>query len=49
MLRYLSRYGKDRVRGYLKVSNNQPARHMTEVICPCQYIENHLNSKPQGK
>ena len=48
ILRYISRYGKDRIRGYLKVSGNQAARHMNDVLCPCQYIENHLNFKPQG-
>lgn len=46
ILRYVSRWAKARMRGYLQVTTNDPARHMADVICPCQFIENHLKYKP---
>ncbi|KAG5675671.1 hypothetical protein PVAND_005557 [Polypedilum vanderplanki] len=48
ILRYAARWGKLRSRNYIKVTNNDPARHMSEVLCPCQFIESHLKCKPQG-
>ena len=46
MLRYASRWAKARIRGYLEVTANDPARHMSQVLCPCTFIENHLKYKP---
>lgn len=48
ILRYASRWGKEMIRNYLKVSNESPGRHMIKSICPCQFIENHLKCKPRG-
>ncbi|KAL7052197.1 hypothetical protein ACKWTF_004814 [Chironomus riparius] len=46
IIRYVSRWAKARIRSYLEVTANDPARHMVQVICPCQFIENHLKYKP---
>lgn len=48
-LRYASRWGNQTMRGFIKVGVNEPARHCAPYICPCQFIEQHLKCKPQGK
>lgn len=48
-LRYASRWGNQTMRGFIKVGAQEPARHCAPYICPCQFIEEHLKCKPQGK
>lgn len=48
-LRYASRWGNQTMRGFIKVGVTEPARHCAPYICPCQFIEEHLKCKPQGK
>lgn len=49
-LRYASRWGNQTMRGFIKVNSSvQPARHCPQFMCPCQFIEQHLKCKPQGK
>lgn len=48
-LRYASRWGNQTMRGFIKVNSIQPARHCAPHMCPCQFIEQHLKCKPQGK
>jgi hypothetical protein len=48
VLRYAARWGHEMLRGFLKISNNEPARHMVKNICPCQFVECHLKCKPEG-
>ncbi|XP_017775433.1 PREDICTED: uncharacterized protein LOC108561850 isoform X2 [Nicrophorus vespilloides] len=45
-LRYASRWGKDRVRGYLASPPAKGGRHCANLTCPCQYIDDHLQCKP---
>ncbi|XP_031616918.1 uncharacterized protein LOC116336876 isoform X2 [Contarinia nasturtii] len=47
-LRYASRWGNQTMRGFIKTGVHEPARHVSQYICLCQYIENHLKCKPQG-
>lgn len=49
VLRYAARWGKEMLRGYLKVTPNEAARHMVKSVCPCQFVENHLKCKPGGR
>lgn len=48
-LRYASRWGNQTMRGFIKTGVTEPARHCAPHICPCQFIEEHLKYKPQGK
>ena len=48
-LRYASRWGNQTMRGFIKTGVTEPARHCAPHICPCQFIEEHLKCKPQGK
>lgn len=48
-LRYASRWGNQTMRGFIKTGVTEPARHCAPYICPCQFIEEHLKCKPQGK
>lgn len=48
-LRYAVRWANQSVRGFIKVGGIQPARHCAQFMCPCQFIEEHLKCKPQGK
>lgn len=48
-LRYISRWGRDRVRGYLVSPPAAGGRHCASITCPCQFIEEHLHCKPPGK
>ncbi|CAH0558296.1 unnamed protein product [Brassicogethes aeneus] len=48
-LRYLSRWGRERVRGRLASPPVTGGRHCPSLQCPCQFIEDHLHCKPQGK
>ncbi|XP_022902300.1 uncharacterized protein [Onthophagus taurus] len=47
-LRYASRWGKERVRGYLASPPAKGGRHCPSITCPCQFIEDHLQCKPAG-
>ncbi|KAJ8961239.1 hypothetical protein NQ318_008922 [Aromia moschata] len=48
-LRYISRWGRDRVRGRLVSPPAAGGRHCSSFTCPCQFIEEHLHCKPTGK
>lgn len=48
-LRYISRWGRKRAQGYLTGSPTQGGRHCSLITCPCQFIEEHLHCKPEGK
>ncbi|XP_066263074.1 uncharacterized protein [Euwallacea similis] len=47
-IRYVSRWGRDRVRGLLQSPPAVGGRHCPSQTCPCQFIEEHLHCKPQG-
>ncbi|XP_019873176.1 uncharacterized protein LOC109601376 isoform X2 [Aethina tumida] len=47
-LRYVSRWGRDRVRGRLASPPVTGGRHCPSHQCPCQFVEEHLHCKPQG-
>ncbi|XP_018561577.1 uncharacterized protein LOC108903770 isoform X2 [Anoplophora glabripennis] len=47
-LRYISRWGRDRVRGHLVSPPAAGGRHCASLTCPCQFIEEHLHCKPSG-
>jgi len=49
LLRYAHRWGNEAMRGFLDVTSVNPARHCIKYMCPCQYIERHLQCKPRGK
>ncbi|CRK99945.1 CLUMA_CG013243, isoform B [Clunio marinus] len=48
VLRYISRWGHEMLRNWLKVTNEEPGRHMVKNLCPCQFIVSHLEYKPKG-
>ncbi|KAL3283417.1 hypothetical protein HHI36_006562 [Cryptolaemus montrouzieri] len=45
-LRYIARWGKEVVRGYLVSPPAKGGRHCHSLTCPCQYIDEHLYCKP---
>ncbi|XP_050361789.1 uncharacterized protein LOC126781057 isoform X2 [Nymphalis io] len=47
-LRYAGRWGSHAVKNRLNLSSAQPGRHGEKFICPCQFIEEHLKTKPPG-
>ncbi|KAF2903710.1 hypothetical protein ILUMI_02467 [Ignelater luminosus] len=47
-LRYVSRWGRQVVRGYLKSPPVTGGRHCPTLQCPCQFIDEHLKCKPTG-
>ncbi|XP_064078149.1 transmembrane protein 268-like isoform X2 [Macrobrachium nipponense] len=58
LARYSQRWVKAVARGSLSINQDAsestsppglPARHSSSKQCPCQYIEDHLHYKPQGK
>ncbi|XP_044750225.1 uncharacterized protein LOC123310687 isoform X2 [Coccinella septempunctata] len=48
-LRYIARWGKEVVRGYLVSPPAKGGRHCHSLTCPCQFIDEHLYCKPPGK
>ncbi|ERL95391.1 transmembrane protein 268 isoform X1 [Dendroctonus ponderosae] len=47
-IRYIARWGRDRVRGLLQNPPTTGGRHCNAYTCPCQFIDEHLQCKPQG-
>lgn len=45
-LRYAGRWGAYAVKNRLNVSGTVPGRHGPKYVCPCQFIEEHLKTKP---
>ncbi|XP_056632927.1 transmembrane protein 268 isoform X1 [Diorhabda sublineata] len=45
-LRYIARWGSHRARGVLNTPPSTGGRHCSLVMCPCQYIQEHLFCKP---
>ncbi|XP_059059253.1 uncharacterized protein LOC131852589 isoform X2 [Achroia grisella] len=45
-LRYVSRWGKYALKNRLNLSVTAPGRHGEKYVCPCQFIEEHLQTKP---
>ncbi|XP_050675526.1 uncharacterized protein LOC126972680 isoform X2 [Leptidea sinapis] len=45
-LRYAGRWGKCAVRSKLNIDNITPGRHGEKFVCLCQFIEEHLKTKP---
>ncbi|XP_045511198.1 uncharacterized protein LOC123706095 isoform X2 [Colias croceus] len=45
-LRYVARWGAYAVKNRLNLSSIVPGRHGEKYICPCQFIEEHLKTKP---
>ncbi|XP_052747279.1 uncharacterized protein LOC112058255 isoform X2 [Bicyclus anynana] len=45
-LRYAGRWGSHAVKKRLNVNSSTPGRHSHKYVCPCQFIEEHLQTKP---
>lgn len=45
-LRYAGRWGAQAVKNRLNLSSSVPGRHSDKYVCPCQFIEEHLKTKP---
>lgn len=45
-LRYVGRWGAHAAKNRLNLSSSVAGRHGEKYICPCQYIEEHLQIKP---
>lgn len=45
-LRYAGRWGAYAVKNRLNLSSSVPGRHGEKFVCPCQFIEEHLKTKP---
>ncbi|XP_030021450.1 transmembrane protein 268 isoform X2 [Manduca sexta] len=45
-LRYAARWGAYAVKNRLSLSSVVPGRHGEKYVCPCQFIEEHLRTKP---
>ncbi|KAI5641566.1 hypothetical protein NE865_06323 [Phthorimaea operculella] len=45
-LRYAGRWGAYAVKNRLNLSSSTPGRHGPKYVCPCQFIEEHLKTKP---
>ncbi|XP_072936415.1 uncharacterized protein [Epargyreus clarus] len=45
-LRYAGRWGAYAVKNRLNLSSSVPGRHGEKYVCPCQFIEEHLKTKP---
>ncbi|XP_041986207.1 uncharacterized protein LOC121738217 isoform X2 [Aricia agestis] len=45
-LRYIGRWGTYVVKKRLNLDRITPGRHGDKYVCPCQYIEEHLKTKP---
>lgn len=45
-LRYVARWGAFAIKNRLNLSSMVPGRHGEKYVCPCQYIEEHLKTKP---
>ncbi|XP_013200581.1 transmembrane protein 268 isoform X2 [Amyelois transitella] len=45
-LRYVARWGAYAIKNRLNLSNTVPGRHGEKYVCPCQFIEEHLQTKP---
>ncbi|XP_028176815.1 uncharacterized protein LOC135087889 isoform X2 [Ostrinia nubilalis] len=44
--RYIGRWGAYAVKNRLNLSSTVPGRHGEKYVCPCQFIEEHLQTKP---
>ncbi|XP_047515600.1 transmembrane protein 268 isoform X2 [Pieris napi] len=44
--RYVGRWGAYVVKNRLNLSTFSPGRHGEKYVCPCQFIEEHLKTKP---
>ncbi|KAJ0181758.1 hypothetical protein K1T71_002480 [Dendrolimus kikuchii] len=45
-LRYAGRWGSYAVKNRLSLNSSRPGRHGRKYACPCQFIEEHLKTKP---
>ncbi|XP_068621610.1 uncharacterized protein [Battus philenor] len=45
-LRYAGRWGAHAVKNRLNLTSMVPGRHGEKYVCPCQFIEEHLKTKP---
>ncbi|XP_053610481.1 uncharacterized protein LOC128675128 isoform X2 [Plodia interpunctella] len=45
-LRYVARWGAYAIKNRLNLSSTVPGRHGPKYVCPCQFIEEHLQTKP---
>ncbi|CAH0404733.1 unnamed protein product [Chilo suppressalis] len=45
-LRYIARWGAKVIKNKLNLGSMVPGRHGEKYVCPCQFIEEHLQTKP---
>ncbi|XP_022123702.2 transmembrane protein 268 isoform X2 [Pieris rapae] len=45
-VRYVGRWGAHAMKNRLNLSSFSPGRHGEKFVCPCQFIEEHLKTKP---